>query len=386
MSFHNLDLNGTSLMARMHGSPLRTAEDMCSPQQRRSVCRSIGLPASIKCMAFVMLLGLPGVATAQFDQVYPLRGTPMNGEFVGSTPTAVTIKVQGTDREIAVNEIRRLGFKEDPAELKQARARVLAGDYQSAMDELKKINPASVTRPIILQDLQFYLALCEGRLALSSGGDKGRAASSMLAFVRKASKSHHFFTAAETLGDLAVALGKYPEAIKYYGAISAQAPWPDYKMHAVMLEARALMAQKDFAGAEKKFASLAGVSAATAEIKRQQLLAQVGVARCQAETGSPDASIAKIEKLIAESDESDAELFGRAYNALGACYLKANKPKEALMAYLHVDVLFYDQPEIHAEALYQLSKLWEQVKKTDRAVAARNLLNDRYAGSRWASM
>ncbi|WP_417732416.1 tetratricopeptide repeat protein [Rosistilla oblonga] len=386
MSFDNLDLDGTSLMARLHGSPLPTAEEMGSPQQRRSTGRAIGLCAPIKCLAFAMLLGLPGIATAQFDQVYPLRGAPMNGEFVGSTPTEVTIKVQGTDRKIAVNEIRRLGFKEDPAELKQARSRVASGDYQAAMDELKKINPASVTRPIILLDLQFYLALCEGKLALSSGGDKGSAASAMLAFVRKASKSHHFFAAAEMLGDLAVALGKYPEAIKYYGAISAQAPWPEYKMHAVMLEARALMAQKDFANAEKKFASLANATASTAETKRQQLLAQVGVARCQAETQSPEAAIAAIQKLVADNDESDAELFGRAYNALGACYLKANKPKEALMAYLHVDVLFYAQPEIHAEALYQLSKLWEQVKKTDRANAARNLLNDRYAGSRWASM
>lgn len=347
---------------------------------------SLGGARSLRFVALLFFVGLTTVVNAQFDQVYPLRGTPLNGEFVGSTPTAVTIKVQGSDREIAVNEIRRLGFKEDPAELKQARSRVLSGDYLSAMDELKKINPASITRPIVLQDLQFYLALCEGKLALSSGGDKGSAAGAMLAFVRNASKSHHFFTAAETLGDLAVALGKYPEAIKYYGAISAQAPWLDYKMHAVMLEARALLAQQDFAGAQAKFESMTKTSATTPETKRQQLLAQVGVARCQAETGSPDAAIAAIETIIGENDESDAELFGRAYNALGACYLKSNKPKEALMAYLHVDVLFYAEPEIHAESLYQLSKLWEQIKNPDRAVAARNLLTDRYAGSRWASM
>ncbi|QDV71667.1 hypothetical protein Poly24_54060 [Rosistilla carotiformis] len=366
MSFENVGFHGTVRSAR--------CDKPMAGRIRRAAC------------LVLLLLGASTEVNAQFDQVYPLRGAPMNGEFVDSTPTTVTIKVQGSDREIAVNEIRRLGFKEDPPELKQARSRVSAGDYQAAMDELKKINPASVTRTIILQDLQFYLALCEGKLALSSGGDKAKAAAAMLAFVRKASKSHHFFAAAETLGDLAVALNKAPEAIKYYGAISAQAPWPEYKMHAVMLEARALLAQQDYANAQKKFASLAGVSAATPEIKRQQLLAEVGVARCQAETGAADAAIAAIQKLIADNDESDAELFGRAYNALGACYLKANKPKEALMAYLHVDVLFYSEPDIHAEALYQLSKLWEQVKNPDRSVAARNLLNDRYAGSRWASM
>ncbi|MEZ6091876.1 MAG: tetratricopeptide repeat protein [Pirellulaceae bacterium] len=333
-----------------------------------------------------LALALPGVATAQFDQVYPLRGAPLNGEVVGSTKTSVTIKVQGSDRELPVNEVRRVAFKEDPPELKQARSRVETGNFQAALDDLKKINVSTVVRPEIRQDLQFHLALCEGKLALSSGGDQSKAAGAMFAFVRAAPDSYHFFAAAETLGDLAVALGKPAEATKYYGAIASLAPWPEYKMHGAMLEARALLAQNNFAEAQKKFESIASASASSPEINRQKLLAEVGKARCLVETGSADAALKAIQQVIGENDESDSELFGRAYNALGACYLKLNKPKEALMAFLHSDVLFHAIPEIHAEALYHLSKLWEQAKNPDRAVAAKNLLVDRYAGSRWASM
>ena len=122
----------------------------------------------------------------------------------------------------------------------------------------------------------------------------------------------------------------------------------------------------------------------TVESKRQKLLAQVGKARCLAETGSPQDGISLIEDLIKENDSSDMELFGRAYNALGDCLQKSGKQKDAIMAYLHVDVLFYADPEIHAESLHHLSKLWAEVKKPDRAASARNLLEQRYAGSVWA--
>lgn len=120
------------------------------------------------------------------------------------------------------------------------------------------------------------------------------------------------------------------------------------------------------------------------ETKRQKLLAEVGKARCLAETSSPDEGIKLLEKVIGENEPSDTELFGRAYNALGDCLLKAGKQKDALMAYLHVDVLFYSDPEIHAESLYHLSRLWAAIKKPDCAASARNLLEQRYSGSVWA--
>ena len=79
-------------------------------------------------------------------------------------------------------------------------------------------------------------------------------------------------------------------------------------------------------------------------------------------------------------------LFARAYNALGRCYMKQNKPKDAVLALLHTDVLFYADADAHAEALYYLSKLWSDINKSDRAVAARSTLRERYAGSIWATL
>ncbi len=324
------------------------------------------------------------VATAA-DQIQMVSGARLDGDIVGASPTEVSIDVRGSKRNIPVNEIRQVTFAEDPPELTAGRARVIVRKPENGLAELKKINPTSIEREIVKRDLQFYLAYATGKVALSSGGDKAKAMQAMLAFVRAAPTSFHFFDAAELLGDLSLANGDYEQAGKYYGAISSKAPWPEYKMRAMMSEAKALIAQDDFTRAAAKYDAILSLKSDSKEARRQKTFAQIGKARCIAETGSPDEGIAMLEKIIAENDAADTELFGRAYNAMGDCQRKAGKTKEALMAYLHVDILFYAEPELHAQSLYHLSKLWADVKNSDRAAAARTLLNDRYSGSIWAS-
>jgi len=52
---------------------------------------------------------------------------------------------------------------------------------------------------------------------------------------------------------------------------------------------------------------------------------------------------------------------------------------------LHTDMLFHADADSHAEALYYLSKLWPDINKADRAIAAKNTLRERYPGSVWAA-
>ena len=75
---------------------------------------------------------------------------------------------------------------------------------------------------------------------------------------------------------------------------------------------------------------------------------------------------------------------GQAYNALGAFYRSKQQDTDAVLAYLHVDLLFASNPSAHAEALYHLSQLWGKLDKPDRGVDAANRLRANYAGSSWA--
>ena len=63
---------------------------------------------------------------------------------------------------------------------------------------------------------------------------------------------------------------------------------------------------------------------------------------------------------------------------------KAGRNKEALMAFLHVDVLYYSDADAHAEALANLAELWNTLQQTERAVRARRTLDERYPTSPFA--
>ncbi|MEO8494268.1 MAG: tetratricopeptide repeat protein, partial [Planctomycetota bacterium] len=291
---------------------------------------------SLGCL--VVAFAVANEAAAQFDQVYPLRGSSTNGiiDEASSSPTEIVIEVQGSKRTVAVNEVKRVTLADDPPELRRGRDDVLSGQIESGYDDLRKVDAASIKRALTKADLQYYLAYCQGKLALTGGGDKGAAAKAMLAFVGSNPTSYHFFEAAELLGDLALSLESYDGAAKYYGAIADKAPWPDYQMRGAVLKARALMRKGDFAGAVTEFDTVIGKSVDTPAAMQQKLMAQAGKASCLAGTGAPDEGIKMAEDIITKnSPEDNAELFGRTYNALGACYLKAGKPREALMAYLH---------------------------------------------------
>jgi tetratricopeptide (TPR) repeat protein len=342
----------------------------------------------------VALLLVPGVALGQgVDQVFLTKGPPSRGTIAdaGMSRDKVQLDSGGAGRDIAVNEIVRITYKEEPSELSSGRNHAIQRNYAQGLAELKKLDGRRIDRALVKQDIEYYRALCQCKLAMSEGGDKAAASAAMVSFVSKAPQSYHFYEAAEVLGDVAMASGKWADAVKYYGPIASAGatlgePWPDYQMRANNALGRANLGEKQFGEALTKFQAVIGADASTPEAIRQKNLAQVGRAVCLAETGKAAEGINILQDLINKNDPQDGALFARAYNALGRCYLKQGKTKEAVLALLHTDVLFFNEADAHAEALYHLSKLWSEVNKSDRATAARTTLKQRYAGSIWATL
>jgi tetratricopeptide (TPR) repeat protein len=302
------------------------------------------------------------------------------------TKDTVTLDMSGVARPFQVNDILRVTFVDEPGELGNARNAVQQRNYSLALQELKKLDGQPQDNRYVAADIAYYRALCVAKLAMTEGGDKPAALKALFEWVRANPNNYHFYQAAEVLGDLSVATGNYAEAAKFYGDGGlAGAPWGDYQMRGNNAVGRSLVAEKKFAEALERYDAVLSSDLSTAEAVEQKQFATVGKAVCLAGTGKPDEGIAMLNDIIAKNDPTDVALFARTYNALGNCYLQTNRPKDALRAFLFTDILFYADSDSHAEALYRLSKLWNDVNRSDRAVQARNTLRERYAGSIWAA-
>jgi tetratricopeptide (TPR) repeat protein len=332
----------------------------------------------------LFVVSLPTLhAAAVTDRVRLVRGSEA-GEVTGTTPLEVTVnKGLPGNRAIAVDQIKMIQFNGEPSELSQARVQAGNGAYGKAMQLLQKIDASRVQRDLIKQDIEFYKAYCGAKLALSGDGQIIDAGRQLNSFVRDHPNNFHYLEASETMGDLLMADGRFEAAEKQYAELS-KAPWPDYKMRADVSVGRTLQAQNKHAEAIQQFDAALALADDGADAQNQKLAATLGKAVSLAETGKVDEAVGNIEKVIRDADPQQKELQARAHVALGKCFEKAGRTKDALWAYLYVDIIYNTVPEVHAEALAHLVPLWKEVGQEERARETRETLQQRYPNSRWA--
>jgi hypothetical protein len=98
------------------------------------------------------------------------------------------------------------------------------------------------------------------------------------------------------------------------------------------------------------------------------------------------------QKVILEADPDAEQLHARAYNTLGKCYwrpdskdpIKPDEIKQALQAFLIVDIVYSAYPDEHAESLYYLQGLWTKAGDRGNGNNARARLLEQYPSSTWA--
>jgi tetratricopeptide (TPR) repeat protein len=334
-------------------------------------------------LAFACGLAAALPAASALDRVKLYEGGQSSGKLVEMSPTEVVIEVGSTKKKLAVNEIELVQFDGEPNELTQARNALQAGKLEAALALLDKLSPARTERDEVAQDVEFYRALIAARLALAGNGSKVDAGKKLLAFEKANRQSYHYFETCEMLGDLLVALGKNAEAESFYEKV-AGAPWPDYQMRAKVLRGKTLVSRKQYAEALRQFDEALAVEGSGSAFERERLAARLGRAAALAGQGESVEAVKLVEEIIDQADVENQQLHAEANLVLGNCFLAAGKKKEALLAFLHVDLLYPRVSLAHAEALAHLAQLWTELNLPERAAQARAALKEKYPQSPWA--
>ncbi len=341
-------------------------------------------PMRFRHVGFLTALVLIGALPAQGNDTIRAGGQNYRGPIIQMSPTQVVIEVQAVEQTIPVNQIESLMYANEPGGMQTARGHIANRAYENALAALERIDRDTVARREILQEIDYLTAYCRAQIALQGNADLREAGRHMNRFAQQNRGHYRFLEANEVIGDLLVAHGQHATAEKFYAEL-AKAPWADYQMRAGVALGRARLAQGNVDEAAQAFDTVLATKADGELAETQRRAARLGKAVCQALTGSPDEAIKAVEGILMKVDPEDIETHARAYNALGTAHRRAGRVQDALLAYLHVDTLYFQVGDAHAEALSHLAKLWNEVGRTEEAVRAQQILQEQYPNSPWTN-
>lgn len=336
-----------------------------------------------RVLSLGLLLAAPGLLRADTINLVPdskvkaAIGGAVRGAIVGETTDAIQVRVGTTVVNVPTADVVSISYDGQPAGLGLAETRENAGQLAEAVDLYKKAAADAATRPFIAQAAQFGQARAVAELAFSDASRRNEAVSLLTAFTRKYPNSRHTVAALEVQAKLQLQAGSVEELEKTLAQIAATPRGAD---RAAVLKVKIFTRQGEH---EKALAALEPLIASAPE----------GSAKRR------DALLAKAESLVAVKKYAEAESTLRgvikaagpedfavqsvAYNTLGDCLRAANKPKDALYAYLHTIELYSKDKEQHQKALARLSLVWKDLNNLERSVEAQERLKQEYPKSQY---
>ncbi len=340
---------------------------------REILCRS--LPGA----AVVLVLAASAVAR---DQIELAGGKTVIGTITRETPTEVTIDTQTGVQTIAVNTIVEVRYEGQGAAMTQAKIHDQSGNFSGAMEQFTKAQSEIKDKPLIVAAARFGHARAQARLALEQAKGLDEAARALESFRQAHGQSRYHYPLHELLGRLNFAKEDYAKAGAAFDEL-ARAPWPETKMLAAIFHGRMLVAQNKPDQAIGRFDEVIAAKGESPDLVKLQGEALVDKAACLRAKNDRPQEIETLQKAIELAPVGEVTVQGEAYAALGDALRAAGRPKEALVAFLHVELLFSKDKELRARALYNLSQLWDELGNPQRANHARSTLEKDHPDSTW---
>jgi len=337
----------------------------------------------------VLALGLSPSLAFSIDSV-TRRGAerPVGGTIKTITRTEIVVfqKVGNKEETIPANEILLVDWDGEPPEFGLGRGHEAAGNYPQAMEQLAiAANSAKAGNANVRADIDFFIARTAAKMAIAEPSLAPDAVAKLKVFVAGHRDHFRFFEAQALLAEVALRTNDAATADGAFNALT-QCPWLDTQMAGKNGLARVLLAANNIAGAKAGFDEVVALEAKSPAEKSSRLQAMLGQARCLQLEAKHAEAITILGQVIEQANAEETRILAEAYLRQGdSLVVVGQNPQDAIMAYLHVDVIpvLAEEGDLHAEALYQLSKLWGTVGKAARGAEASAKLEQLYPKSEW---
>ncbi|MBI3860466.1 MAG: tetratricopeptide repeat protein [Planctomycetia bacterium] len=315
------------------------------------------------------------------------RDKALSGEVTGVSKTEVTLKVTSPKADtlkIPANEISSIAWTGESPDANVARKDEEGLKFQKAVDGYQKSLAASKSNDKAAKaDLEFGIARTTAKMALSDSSKLDDAIKKVEEFRTKNGDHYRFYEAVNYLGLLYAAKKDFIKAKVTFDQLG-KAPWKETQMASRVASGKLLMVENKLDESVAEYDAVIAIKpeGALEESVRQE--AVLGKSRIMIVQKKFDDALKLLDEVIKSAPDDDVKVNAEAFLRKGDCLREQGNDKDAVMAYLAVDVLFRSEKAVHAEALYRLAQLWDKVGQKARGEEARELLRSEYESSEWA--
>ncbi len=344
-------------------------------------------PRRIRWAAAVLLAaavtGVPG--SLRGDDVSLVPGhtikTAIGGRVAGSvqseTPSEVVVTLGANRTTVPIEQIASIRYTGQSANYQLGDSRESGGQLAEAAELFKKAAAETAGKPFPHQAALFREAKVLSDLAAVEPDRQAEARNKLGAFIRSYPGGRHIAAAREALARLQINTGDFAGA---EATITALTRTPKAGDRAAVLRTKVLAKQGKH---DQAIAELDRLIAAAPKGSERQRHAMLAKAESLAATRKYKEAEVLVRQVIQANPAEDAASQAPAYNTLGDCLRAANRPKDALIAYLHTDMLYSKDKEEHPRALHGIASVFRQLKQDARADEFAQRLKHEYPRSTW---
>jgi tetratricopeptide (TPR) repeat protein len=309
----------------------------------------------------------------------PSGGRVVRGIVQSESPGEVVVQLGATTTSVPADQILSVRYDGQPASFQLAESREAAGQLAEAAELFRKAAAESAGKPLPLRAAQFREAEVLTDLALIEPERMKEAKDKLTRFVQDNPASRQIVAARECMARLQLHASDFAGAS---ATIDEIAKLPNFAERAAVLRTKVLAGQGKHDRAISELDRLIATYPKGSVRRRMALLAK---AESLAGMKQFKEAEALVREVIKANSPEDAVAQAPAYNTLGDCLRAANRPKDALIAYLHTDLLYNKDKEQHPRALHEIEALFRQLKQDARADEFAQRLKLEYPRSPWAA-